>query len=297
MDIRQLKYFVVSSEMNSFSAAAKVLYTSQSNVSKAILALENELGAPLFVRESRGIELTSYGQKVYQYATRVLDDMELLENISKYSSQTRLHISTNPSSWFAGRFCEFYNLHYDQDYHFHIRNSSTTEILNRVHDGRDELGFVYVFKQDHEQFQYLLKKNALTFLKLADIQGMMYLGKKNKYYQSDSYLQEVADDLRFIQMYQDDFISHNWTLENNQKVSADNVAVITNSDYIMEKMLNNSALCNISAHHLTNEDQDNINNGLDLLGHDIVYGVVFRQNERLSPLANEYIAFIKSYFT
>lgn len=296
MDIRQLKYFVVSSEMNSFSGAAKVLYTSQSNVSKAIIALENELGASLFVRESRGIELTSYGQKVYQYACKVLDDMEMLENISKYSSQTRLHISTNPSSWFAGRFCEFYNMHYDQDYHFHIRNSSTVEILNRVHDGRDELGFVYVFKQDHDQFEYLLKKNALTFLKLADIQGMMYVGQQNQFKQGQQRRKEMIEDLRFIQMYQDDFISHDWMLDNGQKISAKNIAVITNSDYIMEKMLNDSALCNISSHHLTNEKHEKIKDGIDLLGHDIIYGVVFRQNERLSALANEYIEFIQSYF-
>lgn len=295
MDIRQLKYFVVSSEMNSFSAAAKVLYTSQSNVSKAILALENELGGTLFFRESRGIELTPYGQKIYRYASRILDDVELLENVSKYSNQTRLHMSTNPSSWFAGRFCEFYNQHYDQDYHFHIRNSSTIEIVNRVHDGRDEIGFVYVFKQNHEQFEYLMKKNELTFLKLADIQGMMYVGKENQYYHSDDWNEEMIADLRFIQMYQDDFISHDWMI-NNQKLCAKNVAVITNSDYIMEKMLTDSALSNISAHHLTNEVEEHIKKGFDLSGHDIVYGVVFRNNEALSSLAKEYIDFIQSYF-
>lgn len=295
MDIRQLKYFVVSSEMNSFSAAAKVLYTSQSNVSKAILALEHELGGTLFVRESRGIELTPYGHKIYQYASKILDDVELLENVSKSSNQTRLHMSTNPSSWFAGRFCEFYNQHYSQDYHFHIRNSSTIEIINRVHDGRDEIGFVYVFKQNHEQFEYLMKKNELTFLKLADIQGMMYVGKRNQYYHSDCWSEEMVADLRFIQMYQDDFISHDWMI-NNQKLCAQNVAVITNSDYIMEKMLTDSALANISSHHLTNEVEENIKKGFDLTGHDIVYGVVFRNNEALSSLAKEYIDFIQSYF-
>lgn len=294
MDIKQLKYFVVSSEMNSFSAAAKVLYTTQSNVSKAIMALENELGSALFVREARGIVLTQYGKKVYQYASKVLDDMEVLENISKYSRQSRLHISTNPSSWFAARFCEFYNLHYDQDHHFHIRNSSTTEILRRIHDGNDEIGFVYVFEHDHEHFQYLLKKNHLVFTKLANVQGMLHIGQKN----DDQQNEEMLHDLRYIQMYQDEFTGHEWLLANGEKIDCDakNIAVITNSDYIMEKMLSDSPLANISGHYSSTGQNDGMKGDYPLTGHQVVYGVVCRDQEQLSPLALEFIQYIQSCF-
>ena len=35
-EIKQLKYFVVSADMGSFTAAARILYTTQTNVSKTI---------------------------------------------------------------------------------------------------------------------------------------------------------------------------------------------------------------------------------------------------------------------
>ncbi|OYP41432.1 hypothetical protein CG709_04910, partial [Lachnotalea glycerini] len=43
MDIKHLQYFVVSVDMGSFHSAAKVLFTTQSHVSKTIKALEQEL--------------------------------------------------------------------------------------------------------------------------------------------------------------------------------------------------------------------------------------------------------------
>ena len=53
MEIKQLKYFVVSADVGSFSEAAKVLFTTQSSVSKVVSSLESELEYPLFKRESR----------------------------------------------------------------------------------------------------------------------------------------------------------------------------------------------------------------------------------------------------
>lgn len=44
LDLRQLKFFVVSADMGPFSEASKVLYTTQSAISKSVAALERQLG-------------------------------------------------------------------------------------------------------------------------------------------------------------------------------------------------------------------------------------------------------------
>ena len=44
LDLKQLKYFIVCAETGSISEAAKLLYTTQPSVSKAIKALEEEMG-------------------------------------------------------------------------------------------------------------------------------------------------------------------------------------------------------------------------------------------------------------
>lgn len=44
MKLRHLRCFVVCADVNSFSEAAEILYTTQPNVSKVIRSLEEELG-------------------------------------------------------------------------------------------------------------------------------------------------------------------------------------------------------------------------------------------------------------
>ena len=76
IDIKQIQYFIARAEYGSFSAAAEILFTTQSNVSKAIKALEEELELKLFERYPRGVSLTTEGERVYKYAVRIQDNMD-----------------------------------------------------------------------------------------------------------------------------------------------------------------------------------------------------------------------------
>ena len=69
LDLKQLKYFIVCAETGSISEAAKLLYTTQPSVSKAIKALEEEMGIVLFERMPRGIALTAKGREVIDAGT------------------------------------------------------------------------------------------------------------------------------------------------------------------------------------------------------------------------------------
>ena len=50
-----------------FSRAAEILFTSQPAVSRAMAALERELGCRLFIRNRRGVELTPEGRLFYAH--------------------------------------------------------------------------------------------------------------------------------------------------------------------------------------------------------------------------------------
>ncbi len=75
-DLRQLQYFIVCVETGSFSEAARILYTTQSSVSKAMKAMEESMGLLLFERMPKGIVPTAQGRKVYRYACRILKEVE-----------------------------------------------------------------------------------------------------------------------------------------------------------------------------------------------------------------------------
>lgn len=83
MDIKQLHYFLVCAQCGSFSEAADHLYTTQPNVSKVIKALEEELNVKLFLRKSKGIELTEEAVQIYRYAQKAYENLQNLKNLGE----------------------------------------------------------------------------------------------------------------------------------------------------------------------------------------------------------------------
>ncbi|HEY5833007.1 LysR family transcriptional regulator [Streptomyces sp.] len=72
MELRQLEYFVAVAQERHFTRAAQRMMVSQSGLSASVRALERELGAPLFVRTTRSVELTGAGEALLVEATRTL---------------------------------------------------------------------------------------------------------------------------------------------------------------------------------------------------------------------------------
>ncbi|WP_254885966.1 LysR family transcriptional regulator [Streptomyces sp. NA02950] len=72
MELRQLEYFVAVAEERHFTKAAQRMMVSQSGLSASVRALERELGAPLFVRTTRSVELTGAGRALLLEANRTL---------------------------------------------------------------------------------------------------------------------------------------------------------------------------------------------------------------------------------
>lgn len=79
LDLKDLRCFVSVYERQGFARAAIQLNTVQSNVSTRIRRLEDEIGGALFERLHRSIRPTPRGETMYRYATRVLEELSVLE--------------------------------------------------------------------------------------------------------------------------------------------------------------------------------------------------------------------------
>lgn len=74
MELRHLKYFVAVAEEGSLTVAAeKRLHTAQPSLSRQLRDLEFEVGAQLFIRSSRGVELTPAGRAFLEHARLALN--------------------------------------------------------------------------------------------------------------------------------------------------------------------------------------------------------------------------------
>lgn len=73
MEIEYIKNFITLAKHGNYLAAAEARYISQSSLSKHIMALEKELGEPLFSRTTRKVSLTPFGGAFLPYAQRIAE--------------------------------------------------------------------------------------------------------------------------------------------------------------------------------------------------------------------------------
>ncbi|RAI37599.1 LysR family transcriptional regulator [Rhodoplanes roseus] len=76
MEFRTLRAFVEVVRQGGFSSAAKVVFATQSTVSKAVKQLEHEIGLPLLDRLGHRVTLTAAGEIVYRRALRLLAERD-----------------------------------------------------------------------------------------------------------------------------------------------------------------------------------------------------------------------------
>ncbi|HEY8524310.1 MAG TPA: LysR family transcriptional regulator [Acidimicrobiales bacterium] len=106
MDLRQLAALVAVAEAGSFSGAARLLHTVQSNVSTHVARLERELGATLVDRTTGS--LTDEGEAVVARARRIRHEMDALRSdvdalLHDVSGKVRLGCIGTVGRWLVPR--------------------------------------------------------------------------------------------------------------------------------------------------------------------------------------------------
>ena len=72
MDLRQMRYFLALAQERNFARAADKLHMSQPPLTRQIRAIEDEIGVPLFLRTSKGVDLTEAGNALLEEVPNLL---------------------------------------------------------------------------------------------------------------------------------------------------------------------------------------------------------------------------------
>lgn len=73
------RIFYYVAEYKNLTQAARILHSSQPNISRTIKLLENEIGCSLIVRSNRGISLTPEGKRLYTHVREAVNQIQLAE--------------------------------------------------------------------------------------------------------------------------------------------------------------------------------------------------------------------------
>lgn len=217
LEVKELQYFVICADVRSFSKAARVLYTTQPNVSKVIKSLESKLGFPVFSRENRGITLTNKGRRAYEYAVKILEQEKHLAEIYQLDDREEVNMSSNPSSWIAETFTSFYQQFGKKQVRYQLIEANLNHILERVSSGEDDIGFIFFMESQREHLDYKLQRAQLEFHELKKSEAVLYYGQ-NPAPEKGTDIKEYMADKRLVQAYEDEFaLNHYWEMVKGQE--------------------------------------------------------------------------------
>ena len=152
MDVRQLSALVAIADHGTFSAAARALFTVQSNISGHIGKLEKELGVTLVDRSQGG--LTEEGARVVERARRILNEIDditadMASSTTDISGQSRLGIIGTTARWLVPQFLGQLEVE-----HPHVRaivqEGATSTLIPNVIGGQLNAAIVHLPVDDPE---------------------------------------------------------------------------------------------------------------------------------------------------
>jgi LysR family glycine cleavage system transcriptional activator len=142
LSLDSLRSFEAAARRLSFSAAADELCLTQSAISRQIKALEEELGAPLFLRAARRVELTMAGQVLQRSVQPALVRIDAgVRQIRMSRSRALVSVTTFPSFaslWLMPRLPGFERAHPDADLRI-----AASDRMAEVDDGELDVALRY----------------------------------------------------------------------------------------------------------------------------------------------------------
>lgn len=152
MDVRQLAAIVAVADHGTFSAAARALYTVQSNVSGHVAKLERELGVVLVDRTNGA--LTDEGVRVVERARRVLHEIDdIAADIASLdddvSGDARIGVIGTTARWLMPQFLAAVAERHPR-VHPIVSEGSTTTIVPGVLSGQLNAAIIHLPIDDPE---------------------------------------------------------------------------------------------------------------------------------------------------
>lgn len=158
MEIRTLRYFLAVAREENMTRAAEFLHVTQPTLSKALKALEEELGKKLFIRHSFSIRLTEEGvllrnraEDLVRMADKIEQEFISLDDIS--GGELYLGLAESYQIRYLARVIKEFKNRFP-NLHYHITSGDTEQIADKLDKGL--LDFLVLAEvPDSRKYEYL----------------------------------------------------------------------------------------------------------------------------------------------
>jgi len=146
MELRHLEHFIAVAEQKHFTRAAEAMSISQSGLSASIRALERELHAALFVRNTRSVELTEAGRALLCEGRRTLAAAEAAKDaVAAVQGLIRGHLTVGLEQCLGVVDVPALLAKFRSSYpgvEIEVRQGGSTPMLDELSSGRLDVAFV-----------------------------------------------------------------------------------------------------------------------------------------------------------
>ncbi|MDX1656965.1 MAG: LysR family transcriptional regulator [Candidatus Competibacteraceae bacterium] len=159
MELRHLRYFCTVAEELNLTRAAERLYIAQPPLTRQIKQLEEEIGAKLFNRQSRGLSLTPAGKFFLEHARQVLEKVDnAVEGTRRVARNERVifGIGFVPSVFYGQLPILIRRLRQNDNVEIVLQELITLEQVEALKAGRIDMGFGRVRIDDPDIDQEML---------------------------------------------------------------------------------------------------------------------------------------------
>lgn len=171
MIIKNFEYLIKVAETGSITKAAHDLYVSQPYLSKLIREVEEHYGFSIFLRTSKGVELTSEGESFIKQSKTLLTEFNRLSNIASNRIEKResFSISTIKSSLVVECFVRLIKEYENKYIEFKLIERNGKGPLEDVYLLNADLGIVYTQLSKLEYLKKEVKRKGMRYKRICTL--------------------------------------------------------------------------------------------------------------------------------
>lgn len=187
IDYELYRIFYIVAKNGNITRSSKELLISEPAVSKSIRNLEGYLGAPLFTRTKKGVNLTTEGITLYEYISKGIEyfksgEAKFNELINLESGTIRIGINTTLTKEFLMPYLETFHKLYP-NINIEIRTNLTSELKSMLKDGLIDMHILNLTNEETKNDFNIIKCKTITdcFVSNKPIKEKISIKELNNY--------------------------------------------------------------------------------------------------------------------